>query len=429
MCYLNNNLNKQNASHFTFFLSGKKDKEYCINRLQKFFHSLNQPVARVVFFCLYFFISPNLIYSQGKNWSVQFSALPGKLIRHTEKMKFNPSGYSKFLELDIVYQTNQLNSWEQFYNFPRIGFSLRYLNLGEPNAILGHAYSFAPFLDLGFLQEKNYSFRFLIACGLAYLNRPYQINRNPLQTAIGSNLNNMTSFQLRFEHKILKNQLLFAGIALSHLSNGAYQSPNLGLNYLSGILGLGFVSNRPEIDNSEKSNCFKIPKRSKFSYVLETGMTLKESRIPGGPKFLINWYALDFGYQYHDYKSWRLSAELENNHLASYFSDYSEVKPNKQSAWTDGLRFNTYLAHQWLFGNLSMSCRMGYQFLRNISLGDYPVVTKLDLSYIVPVSIIKNLNPYFGLSLKTHFGTAEYIGVMTGLRLHLDKKIILTEEN
>lgn len=138
---------------------------------------------------------------------------------------------------------------------------------------------------------------------------------------------------------------------------------------------------------------------------------------------------LDAGYQYNDFKSWRLSLDIEKNHLASYFSDYTELKPNKKSASKDGLRLNAYLAHQWLFGNIGLTIRTGYQFLRKISLDDYPVVTKLDLSYIVPYSIKNTIKPYVGVSLKTHFGTAEYIGLMAGLRIHNEKRMQAMSQN
>lgn len=373
----------------------------------------------------------NLGIAQGKKWSVQFAVLPGKLLKHSEKMKFIPSGYSKFMELDLAYQTQGKKRWERYYHYPRIGFGFRYLDFGAPVNVLGKGVSFYPYLDLGFFQRANFSGRFIIACGLAYLDHPFHIKNNPLQTAIGSKWNNLTNFQLRFEHKFLQNKLLYTGVSLSHISNGAYQAPNLGLNFLSVILGLAFDSHRP-VDDFRSGKIVKEDfsrNLTKFSFSIETGLTLKEIRIPGGPKYLISWYMLDAGYQYNDFKSWRLSLDIEKNHLASYFSDYTELRPNKKSASKDGLRLNAYLAHQWLFGNIGLTIRTGYQFLRKISLDDYPVVTKLDLSYIVPYSIKNTIKPYVGVSLKTHFGTAEYIGLMAGLRIHNEKRMQAMSQN
>lgn len=357
--------------------------------------------------------------AQFSNWSLQAAYVPGKLLKHTEKMLYNPSGIASFTELNLVYQTQGNYSWESYYKLPRYGISMRYLALGKPQEVLGEGFSLAPYMDFGILQHKNYSFRFLIACGMAYLNLPYDIKTNSLQTAIGSNWNNHTSFQIRFEHSFLQKHAVFLGMSLSHISNGAFKSPNLGMNYLSGVMGVGLYAQKQKtFDRLQKVLESGInPGAAHFSCQFEWGATWKETRIPNGPKYLINYWTADLGYQYTNYKSWRFAVDVENNHLASYFSDYTELKKNKKQAAADGLRLNAYGGHQWLFGGVSLSLKAGYQFLRNISLDDYPIVTKLDLCYLVPYAFLNSVKPYIGISLKTHFGTAEYIGLMAGIRL------------
>ena len=359
------------------------------------------------------------LIAQVSNWTIQAAYLPGKLSKHTEKMLYDPRGIANFAELDFVYQTQGSFAWERYYKLPRYGVSMRYLDLGKPHEILGNGFSIAPYMDFGILQHQSYSFHFMIACGLAYLNLPYDIKTNSLQTAIGSHWNNHTSFQIRFEHTLMKKHAVFFGMSLSHTSNGAFKSPNLGLNYLSGVLGIGLETQKQK--TYERLQNIQVSESEKgathFSFQLEWGATWKETRIPNGPKYLINFWTSDIGYQYTNYKSWRLAVDIENNHLASYFSDYTELRKNKKQAAKDGLRLNVYGGHQWLFGGISLSLKAGYQFLRNISLDDYPVVTKLALCYLVPYAFLNRVKPYVGISLKTHFGTAEYIGVMAGLRL------------
>lgn len=370
----------------------------------------------ILVFCLIFSCH---LTAQFSNWTLQAAYVPGKLSKHTEKMLYDPSGIASFAELDLVYQTQGNFAWERYYKLPRYGISMRYLDLGKPREILGDGFSIAPYMDFGFLQHRTYSIHFLIACGLAYLNLPYDIKTNSRQTAIGSHWNNHTSFQIRVEHSFLTKHALFLGASLSHTSNGAYKSPNLGLNYLSGVVGIGLNSQKQQTYERLQDNLVsEIDKGDPhFSFQLEWGATWKETRIPNGPKYLINYWTTDFGYQYTNYKSWRIAVDMENNHLASYFSDYTELRNNKKQAAKDGLRLNVYGGHQWLFGGISLSLKAGYQFLRNISLDDYPVVTKLDLCYLVPYAFLNRVKPYLGISLKTHFGTAEYIGVMVGLRL------------
>jgi hypothetical protein len=341
-------------------------------------------------------------------------------------MNFTPDGIAHFVEFDVTYQTQGKRDWETYYKLPRMGLGIRYLHPGQPTEVLGHGFAFFPFMDFGFFQRKNSSLRFMIGCGLAYLDKIYHIKYNSEQTAIGSHWNNLTTFQFRFEQKIHNTQYLFAGISLSHISNGAFQAPNLGLNFISGTLGYSFqlkentkTSLNPD---SAKTNSIKHNASLNLSAAIEYGLTLKEGRTPGGPKFLVQWYMIDLGYQYNNYKSWRLNLEIEQNNLDTYFASYSENRENKKEAASDGLRINCYLAHQWLFGNIGLTFRTGYEFRTNKSLDGYPIATKLDLCYIMPFQVTSYIKPYLGFSLKAHLDTAEYIGVMLGLRLQKMKQ-------
>jgi len=375
------------------------------------------------YYCFLFVCLSASLSAQGNAWSIQFAISPGKLIKHSEKMDYKPTGFSQFVELNLTYHTQGKSDWENHYNLPRMGLGLRYLDLGQPSEILGNGYAFFPFIDFGFFEKQKSSLRFMIGCGLAYLDKIYHIKYNSHQTAIGSHWNNLTSFQFRYEHQFYKTNFLFAGISLSHISNGAYQAPNLGLNFVSAKFGYSFHLKQSASSVISSTTSAIQSSYSKYSWSIEYGMTLKEGRTPGGPKFLIQWYMLDAGYQYNGFKSWRLGFEIENNNLDSYFSSYSETRENKKAASSDGLRINSYLAHQWLFGNIGLTFRTGYEFKRNNNLDGYPIATKLDLCYVMPFQLISHVRPYLGFSLKAHLDTAEYIGVIAGLRFHKKKTI------
>ena len=391
------------------------------------------------YFGLLFCFLSALLSAQESNLSVQIAQSPGMLIKHTRKMNFNPTGLSQFTELNLTFHTKGKRAWESYYHLPRLGLGLRYLDLGKPSEILGTGYAFFPFIDFGFFQKQQSSFRFMIGCGLAYLNQTYQIKGNPSQTAIGSHWNNLTTFQFKYEHSLYKTHFLSAGVTLSHISNGSFKAPNLGLNFVSVTFGYAYHFKSSELsfssDSSAKSaflsafpfdssasSAFPSAFPSALSWMLEYGMTLKEGKIPGGPKFLIQWYMLDFGYQYNEYKSWRFGVELENNQLDAYSASYSEIRENKKAAAPEGRRYNFYLAHQWLFGDVGLTFRTGYE-LKSIHSNTYPIATKLDLCYIMPFQLMTSVRPYIGFSLKAHLDTAEYIGAMAGFHFYKMKSV------
>src|SRR6185436_15842892 len=106
---------------------------------------------------------------------------------------------------------------------------------------------------------------------------------------IGSHWNNLTTFQFRYEHVLYKKNFLAGGVSLSHISNGAFKAPNLGLNYISAILGYSFHF-KPYVFSTSSTTLSAISSvSSMISASVEYGITLKEGQIPGGPKFLIQW--------------------------------------------------------------------------------------------------------------------------------------------
>jgi hypothetical protein len=362
-----------------------------------------------------FFLLCTTARAQEGNWSIQLSHATGKLLKHSDKILFKPKSFAQFTELHLSYNTSGNHLWEKIYGLPRYGLGMRYLYLGEPSNILGNGYAFYPFIDFELFERRKSSVRFIIGSGLAFLDKAYHIKYNSSQTAIGSHWNNLTTFQFKLEHAFSSTHLISGGISLSHISNGSFKAPNLGLNYVSAILGYSYHFNSKEKKNNEADSIDLVVHSSNHSVKsvypvsasAEYGLTLKEAEVPGGPKFLVQWYLLDIAYQYNIYKSFSLAGEIEYNSL-DVFKEFSD----------NGLRLNVYLAHQWMFGSVGLTLRMGYEMIRIKNPDNYPFATKLDLCYIMPFRLVSHIRPYLGFSLKAHLDTAEYIGIMVGLRFN-----------
>lgn len=125
---------------------------------------------------------------------------------------------------------------------------------------------------------------------------------------------------------------------------------------------------------------------------------------------------LDIGYEYRTFKSVRIGIEYEHHKLSSYFASHTEIKPNISSAWLEGLRLQIYGSHEWLVGPASIEVRMGYQVLNSGLLAGYPVFNKLIFQYQIK---LPKSSPFYltsGVALKTHYGVAEYIALIAGVR-------------
>ena len=365
----------------------------------------------VLYVSFYFLCLSCCIGQKNRPFGYQIGFQTSKLVAHNSRFAFEPKGFGYFIDGSIYYQTTGRKLWEKIYHFPRYGLQLKYLYLGQPNELLGRAFGIYPFFDFTIKQNRNSSFSFLIGCGLAYVNKPYDIKINPFQNAIGSYWNNITTFQFRWNINQNKAYGLYSVLALHHISNGAYKYPNLGLNFFSIGAGINSLPFR-----MKKNDLVDSLHHTKWSFSILSGGAIKEAKIPGGPKYPIQMLGLDIGYEYRTFKSVRIGIEYEHHKLSSYFASHTEIKPNISSAWLEGLRLQIYGSHEWLVGPASIEVRMGYQVLNSGLLAGYPVFNKLIFQYQIK---LPKSSPFYltsGVALKTHYGVAEYIALIAGVR-------------
>ena len=331
------------------------------------------------------------------------------LQKHSPRMNFDPEGLSHGIEYRFFKQSSGCKHWENYYNAPRIGFLAKFLYLGNPNQILGHAFSVYPFLEMDFGKR----FHLLLSDGIAYFDSPFHIKKNPKQNAIGSHWNR--SICIKGQWRIYRNRYFdfFSGIGFTHYSNGAYDSPNLGLNYpsLDFHLRQKSVELNPFVKNKNAARIY-----SKWSTSLRTGLALKELKTTGGPKFFVYTLSVDAGYHYSDYKAIQFGAESEYHAVSPYFYEHTSAV-EKVNPFQLALRYQLFVAHEWLLGKTSVSLSAGYRLNKDILLGGYSFYNKLNVSYHLP-RLFRVVEPIVGISLKANFGVADHMALYFGLRWH-----------
>ncbi|MFM7729129.1 MAG: acyloxyacyl hydrolase, partial [Flavobacteriales bacterium] len=176
------------------------------------------------------------------------------------------------------------------YNLPEHGVDVTFINTGNPLQ-LGQQYSTSYLLNLPLngkryvedcLRLYNKGFRHWIGLGigLGYTTRPWNLETNHQAAVLGSRVNIALSLQYSARIASFEQSELRAGIRISHLSNGAFQLPNLGTNN-AGIF-LSYV-----VGNNQSSYMKVIPapafERNAFSIGIVSG--LKEIPPPTGRKY------------------------------------------------------------------------------------------------------------------------------------------------
>jgi hypothetical protein len=91
-------------------------------------------------------------------------------------------------EVSFQKATYGRTRWEYMYNYPLIGISCWYSDLGNTKP-LGSAYAVFPYINFPLLGKKGFNIYFRLGVGLGYLTKKYDRYENYENLVIGSHIN------------------------------------------------------------------------------------------------------------------------------------------------------------------------------------------------------------------------------------------------
>ena len=183
----------------------------------------------------------------------------GFAIPHQPDMFYIINDYVRSGEINIVRRRYKSNVWESNTRRLETGIGLWFSSLGR-NDIYGQAFSLYPFINLHLFKIGELSAKSRVALGLGYADKPYNRETNPYNNVFGSHLNAYIGFGLMFYYPVIDRFSLHGGFSLNHLSNGASQKPNNGINTVALTFGARydltdskqFANKNHEIQNYKK---------------------------------------------------------------------------------------------------------------------------------------------------------------------------------
>jgi hypothetical protein len=181
--------------------------------LRRFF-----PVILLILACSQLFAQSKLTYRAG--------AMAGFLAPHHPEIAYLVNDHTKGLQADLAWKTDGSKDWHHAFNFPTWGLTFNAYDLSSP--YLGSAASARLFIDLPLNPKKTLSFKMSIGGG--YVEKPFDLDDNYLNTSIGSLVNSALSFELMSRITLSEKFALIPGFGIHHFSNGALQLPNSGIN-------------------------------------------------------------------------------------------------------------------------------------------------------------------------------------------------------
>ena len=318
----------------------------------------------------------------------------GSFITNVPKLQYVKNGYTVLGELDVSSQTTGTRSWQQSSNYPEIGMALLYGQTGASEYI-GHMAALLPFMNFHLYETGGISANLRLALGPAWVEKPFNAETNYENLVIGSHLNACLNILLSTSVRILPRTDLDIGFSFTHVSNGSFTLPNLGLNIPSFSAGLKYEL----FPTQRRIHKVLPPMKKKINYYFFTAVAGKESLPLESAVYLVNVFNVEALKDFSRTGRFGFGINMTLDRANSIEVPYSAIFAfdKSMSHWEAAV----YGVYEYVIGDLSFPLQVGYYLYNN-----YPV------SSIYETAGVKyRFAPHWcaGFALKAHLGNGDFI--------------------
>ncbi len=334
----------------------------------------------------------------------------GFIIPHHVEMEIYNSHLTSF-ELSISKATYGGTRWEYMFNYPIVGLSYFYSDLGK-SPYLGEAHAIMPYILFPLTQNKKTRLFFKTGLGIGYLTKSFNRIENYKNIAIGSNINAAVNLQFELRHKLTDRFIISIGSGLIHFSNGSMKTPNYGLNIPNINFGVSYRLSKPNPYYRKKL----LPKlepyffdgKKFFEVNFAGGLGYKNMEAEVGGKFLV-WNIFGNVLRAVSFKSKiGLGFDISNDGTDEYLllQKYGETIDSRFQLTKTGIDFTYYL----MMSRVSFTGNIGY-YVSGKYKGDGRIYEKIGVLYRFTRELFAHL------TLKAHSGRADYISFGIGYKI------------
>ena len=365
----------------------------------------------------YFFCFNLLIFNTNaiaqKGFSIETSLHVGRIAKHTPKILFQPPPLSIGEEIHLNWQTYGQKVWHEWQGYPSVGISLLHYDLGNQQ-IFGNAFAAYPSLDLRILKKMSGVKSYVQwGWGFAYLTKHFDQFTNPTNNAVGSALNNITSFKLRFQKPFSTHWKAELGFSFTHFSNGSSRLPNYGINVPAVSFGINYTPNPVftegyiHRDSSSKSE-------KKWGVDVFSGIGLSASTVPRGPKYPIYVGAFSILRPLSKINVLSLGIQYEQNRVVAEFGLATGEFSTKEEAFKAGNRWGAFVGNTFVYGRVAIVLQSGFYLHHYASIPNI-WFNRLGVRLYSPPFGRSKTQGHIGIYLKAHKIIAEQFALMGGV--------------
>lgn len=345
----------------------------------------------------------------GSNLLLEGRVNYGFMINHHLEMKIFNAHFPSF-EVNLSKETYGKESWQSIYDYPFIGVSYWNSQLGNSD-FLGSAHAVFPYVNYPIVRQPFYELNFRVGLGLAYLTKRFDRLTNYKYIAIGSHINAAINLQVEYRRRINERMNAAIGLALMHFSNGSTKTPNYGINTPSVNVAFAYRLSKENSYLNKKIMpslyTFEFPGPQSIETELGVTAALKDMGAEYGRRFMIYNVFGTITKQFTMKSSAGLGFDYTLDESDVYFADLKNYKYEKISELR---RLGVGAVYKLHMSNLSYNFGFGYYLRARMAPDD--IYFKLGLQYEIYKGLFGNL------TLRTHFGQADYVGLGVGYKIH-----------
>ncbi|MFM8431463.1 MAG: acyloxyacyl hydrolase [Bacteroidota bacterium] len=343
--------------------------------------------------------------TENNDWGMEIAGSYGFLIAHRDALMPLQQEHLISLEGSLFRSSDGSKKWERAFLFPEKGIHFSWIRPGSSER-LGNAFAIYPYLDF---PLKNGSGRHLwlrYGMGLGYIEKTFNPSDNYRNVAIGSHLNGVIHFGLKYRIQSGKSSSIDLGIQLTHFSNGSVRIPNLGINLPAASVSYRMGGRTPKSYLEKDSGIVKRP----ASISIMTAIGFKEVYPAEGPLYHAATLSTTYFFGSSRKSEWGIGADLFYDNSLSVRNG----QLNGDSSKVADFRAGIHGAWSMQISKISLLFNMGF----------YPyTVFKSDGNFYHRIGLRYDFGKIFAcMQLKTHYARADYIEWGIGMNIIRIKK-------
>lgn len=370
----------------------------------------------IVLILIYTCTNQQLLAQENKPWSgfgVESNFMANRLIKHSSKFVGEMPDWGYSCELNFFKKTYGQKDWHIRRNYPQIGFGIYYNNYNSPD-IYGEAIGIFPNIQFPIIKSSTLEWTVRAGMGVCYVTQHYQRLPEPNlgNQAIGGNWNNISPFSTDIRWYLDNHWNIQAGINFSHVSNAAFQQPNLGLNMYGIHAGLQYfpISNQPKLQTRALT-----PLKNRWLFQAKYSMGFVESAPPDGPLNPVYIGSLFVSKRYWSKNKMYSGIDYHYNSMSYARLKTAEHEEGKE-VWASS-QAAIFVGNEFLLGRVGVVLQVG-GYIHRMNEQTERLYQKLGGNFYL---VQKEKGPvkevFFSALLKTHLATAELFEMGLGIGL------------